>query len=217
VDGKGNRLGDIIIKSGSFTLVRDDYSRLKNVFSGLSKINPNNDFDQQFVRLLGQLIEENQGKNGILKITYFLDGWLFSNSATSNAPTISQLDRFRELPRKRLWMFVMFLRRDPCIRNLFREALLQIFGNERGQILFEKWSDDSAFDPKDIELPGDMWNARLFKALLANIGDFEKQKPKQLAREIASRYSILPSTLDVTFELGANKCIQKSVCGLPLR
>lgn len=60
-----------------------------------------------------------------------------------------------------------------------------------------------------------MWNERLFKALLCNIADFEKKKTKHLAREIAFRYDLSPSTLDVTFELGANKCIRKACFSCP--
>lgn len=153
-DGNGNRIGDILLASSSFSLVRDDYARIKNTFNFLSQIDSaGENIDERFVKVIGRLVSENQGENGILKTAYFLDGWLFSNSPVSKNPTISQLYKFREQPRKRLWMFVMFLRRDPCIRNLLREALLQTFGSEKGQTFFEKWSDDSKFNPKEIELP----------------------------------------------------------------
>jgi hypothetical protein len=103
-------------------------------------------------------------------------------------------------------MFIMFLRRDPAILNLFRKALLEVYGDNTGDTLFGIWNDEDKFDLKEIELPGDMWNQRLFKALLSEFPIFLKQKPKQTARKLALTYNLSPSIFDVTFELGANKC-----------
>jgi hypothetical protein len=206
-DNKGNMIGDIFFNGTKFTLVRDDYSRIRNTFDFLAQYDkPETSLDEKFVRVLGELIAGNQGESGILKTAYFLDGWIFSNTRISSDPILNELQGFREKPRKRLWMFIMFLKRDPCVQNLFREALFEVYGNESGKALFSMWNDDSKFNPKEIELPGDMWNQRLFKALLSELPTFLKQQPKRTARELALRFNLSPSVFDVTFEFGANKC-----------
>jgi hypothetical protein len=212
-DRMGNTVGKIAVDGSGFILVRDDYARIKNTFNFLAKYgSPEMSFDERFVRILSKLVAGNQGKNGILKAAYFLDGWLFSNSTISPNPTTSQLHEFREKPRKRLWMFLMFLKRDPCARALFREALIQVYGNNSGIALFNIWTDDSKFKPQELELSGDMWNQRLFKALLTELPIFRNRQPKRTAREIASKFDLSPSIFDVTFELGANKC-RSNDCG----
>jgi hypothetical protein len=206
-DSRGNVTGDIFIDGRRFRLVRDDYRRIKNTFAFLAKCGGQEiGFGIKFVDILGELIVGCQGKNGIQKMAYLLDGWMFSNTPVSSDPTLFELQRFREKPRKRLWMFIMFLRRDPAILNLFRKALLEVYGDNTGNTLFSIWNDEDKFDPKEIELPGDMWNQRLFKALLSELPTFIKQKPKQAARQLALTYNVSPSIFDVTFELGANKC-----------
>jgi len=214
-DRKGNIAGDIFINGRKFRLVRDDYKRIKNTFEFLTKYDkPETSFGVKFVYVLGELIVGFHGKNGILKMTYLLDGWMFSKTPISLDPTLSQLQKFRKKPRKRLWMFVMFLRRDPAVLNLFRKALIEVYGNDTGNALFNIWNHENRFDPKEIELPGDMWNERLFKALLSELPTFLKQKPKQTARRLALTYNLSPSIFDVTFELGANKCrsMECSLC-----
>ncbi|UCE15269.1 MAG: hypothetical protein JSV12_05110 [Candidatus Bathyarchaeota archaeon] len=214
-DRKGNILGDIFFNGGKIGLVRDDYKRINNSFEFLTRYNkPEPNLGIKFAKVLGELIAGCHGKNGVLKMAYFLDGWMFSNILISLDPTLTELHRFREKPRKRLWMFIMFLRRDPSVLNLFQKALIEVHGNNNGNALFSIWNDKSRFDPKEVELPGDMWNQRLFKALLSELPKFLKQKPKQTARELALRYDLSPSIFDVTFELGANKCrsMECSLC-----
>ena len=206
-DRKGNILGDIFSHGKKFALVRDDYKRIRNTFEFLTQYaRPETSLDVKFVKAIGELIAGCYGTNGIPRIAYFLDGWMFSDITVSVKPSLTELRRFRNKPRKRLWMFIMFLRRDPSVLNLFKEALIEVHGKDNGNTLFDIWQGPSKFDPKEIELPGDMWNQRLFKALLSELPAFLKQNPKQTARKLASRFNLSPSIFDVTFELGANKC-----------
>jgi len=209
-DPRGNTICDIPIETGKFTLVRDDYKRIRHTFEFLERYrSQQKDFGTLFVETLAELLSRCAGENGILKLAYFLDGWIFSGRALSTNPSIGELRVFQENPRKRLWMFIMLLRRDPAVLNLFREALIETRKENFGNNLFNIWIDANMFDPKEIELPGDMWNKRLFAALLSKLPLFLEKSPKDariLARELASRYAISPSVFDVTFELGANQC-----------
>ena len=209
-DRRGRTMGDIYIENGRFALVRDDYERIKNTFEFLEQYgNREKDFGTAFVETLAGLLSRCAGNKGILKFAYFLDGGLFSGITVSTNPSTSELRMFQKKPRKRLWMFIMFLRRDPAVLNLFREALTEVCDGNVSSNLFNTWEDVSRFDPKEVELPGDMWNVRLFAALLSELPSFLEKSPKDarvLARELATRYSISPSAFDVTFELGANRC-----------
>ncbi len=214
-DGKGNVMGDIFTNGEKFALVRDDYRRIRNTFEFLTQYGgPDVGLDVKFVKVLGELIFGCYGKNGVFKMAYFLDGWMFSHIPVLTDPSPAELQRFRDKPRKRLWMFMMLLRRDPAVLNLLKEALIEVYGGESGSVLFDTWSAQNKFDPKEIELPGDMWNQRLFKALLSELPAFFKLKPKETARELALKYDVSPSVFDVTFELGANKCrfMECSLC-----
>lgn len=210
IDRRENTICDISFETGKFTLVRDDYRRIENTFKFLEHYgNQQTGLDVRFVKALGELLARCCGKNGILKMAYFLDGWMFSGIDVSQNPSSAELQRFRRKPRKRLWMFIMFSRRDPSVLNLFRRALIEAYGKKRGNDLFNIWNDQAMFDPKEIELPGDMWNNRLFAALLSELPPFLKKSPKEarsMARELAAQYAISPSVFDVTFELGANRC-----------
>jgi len=209
-DRKGNTICDISIDTGKFALVRDDYKRIKNTFEFLEhRGDQQKAFGVLFVKTLAELLSKCHGENGILKLTYFLNGWMFNSTAVSANPSIAELRMLQEEPRKRLWMFIMLLRRDPAVLNLFRSALTEAYGENVGSNLFNMWKDENLFDPREIELPGDMWNKRLFAALLSELPAFLKKSPKEarsLARALASQYAISPSVFGVTFELGANRC-----------
>ena len=214
-DRKMNTLGEIFFGQSKFTLVRDDYDRIKNSFDYLSQyIMSERNLSRRFVHLLGELIDYCSGDHGILKMAYFLDGRLFSNTRVTATPSSRELERFRDKPRKRLWMFLMFMRRDPSLLTLFREALVEIQGETCGEKLYETWCNPTKFNPHDLELPSDMWNQRLFNALIGRF-DFHTKKSKKIARELATKYAISPSVFDVTFELGANKCRYKECVKCP--
>lgn len=209
-DRKGNTICDIFTNTGKFVLVRDDYERIKNTFEFLEhRGDQQKDFGVLFVKTLVELLSKCPGENGILKLAYFLDGWMFSGITISTNPSVAELRLLQEEPRKRLWMFIMLLRRDPAVLNLFRSALIEAYDENVGNNVFNTWNDENLFDPKGIELPGDMWNKRLFAALLSELPAFLEKSPREarsLARVLASQYAISPSIFDVTFELGANRC-----------
>lgn len=198
-DRKGNVLADIPINNESFKLVRDDYLRIKNTFDFLFSFGSDEKIDIKFVKLLGNFISSFEGKNGVLKIAYYLNAHLWENIPIEVTSKLA-LGSFRNKPRKRLWMFLMFLRRDPSIIRIFKDALIEVYGEAKGNKLFSVWINDERFSPNEIELPGDMWNIRLFKAMKI------RKDAKKVARDLASKYGISPSVFDVTFEIGANKC-----------
>jgi len=203
-DIKGNVLADIPINNKSFKLVRDDYLRIKNTFDFLSSYGSDEEIDVKFVKLLGEFICSFKGKNGVLKIAYYLNAYLWENIRI-DTPSEVELENFRNKPRKRLWMFLMILRRDPSIHKIFKKALIEVYGEDKGNELFSVWIDNERFDPKEIELPGDMWNSRVIEAIT------NTKNPKKWARERASIYGISPTVFDVTFEIGANMC-RKNEC-----
>jgi hypothetical protein len=74
-DKLGRMMAEIPISKGSFKLIRDEYLRIKNTFDHLSRldIDENKSLSFKFVKLLGNAIIEFKGKNGILKLTKFLN------------------------------------------------------------------------------------------------------------------------------------------------
>jgi len=211
-DGKGNIVGRITFDHRQFALVRDDYLRIKNTFDFLFEHgDPQEDVGKKFVRALGEFIASCQGKGGILKVAYFLDGWLFSNQLVPEKPSLADLEKFRGKQRKRLWMFMMFLRRDPSVLGLLARSLEEVYGQNEGKVLYRKWADAERFDPRELDLPTDMWNTRLFKAMIGQLG-VDIKGARRIARELASEYGTSPSVFDVTFEIGANRCARTGSC-----
>jgi hypothetical protein len=196
-DKKGDIVADIPINNEkTFKLVRDDYIRIKNTFDFLSTFE-DGDIPSRFVKFLGNCILAFQGK-GIHELAYYLNSCLWNNSPVESFSE-KEVREFLDMRRKRLWMFIMFLKRNPS--TLFRKALMEVYGEKEGEKLFSLWKDDKKFDPKEIELPGDVWNIRLFEYL-----EISKKNARQKARELASKFNISPSVFDVTFQIGADKC-----------
>jgi len=198
-DKIGNEMADVLTSKGSFKLVRDDYLRIKNTFNFLSELNVDKNLSFRFVKLLGNAILNFKGKNGILKLANFLNDSLWENTLIKS-PSDQDLEKFRKKQRKRLWMFIMFLKRDPSILKIFRNALIEVYGKDYGEKLFSIWTNEKCFNKNEIELPSDTWNKRLFEKMRI------QENPKEFARKCAQEYGISPSVFDVTFEIGANRC-----------
>jgi len=210
-DKLGRMMADIPISKGSFKLIRDEYLRIKNTFDYISRldIDENKSLSFKFVKLLGNAIIEFKGKNGILKLTKFLNDSLWENASVKSLSPLD-LEEFRREQRKRLWMFIMFLRRDPSILKIFRGTLIEVYGKIDGEKLFSIWTNEECFSRNEIELPSDVWNERLFKAIIGIRGDAKKE-----ARKLAQEYGISPSVFDVTFEIGVNACKRKECSKCP--
>jgi hypothetical protein len=197
-----------------FVLVRDDYLRIKNTFDFLTRYSTiEEEIAMKFVRFLGELISKNQGKGGLLRFAFFLDRGPWGNSPLQKLNE-QALTAFKKKQRKRLWMFLMFLRRDPAVLKLFEKALIECYG-KYGEELFKIWRDPQKFDPMELELPSDMWNKRLFNALIGKTFILKRKGAKRVARDLAAKYTLSPSIFDVTFEIGANKCKQRECTQCP--
>jgi len=198
-DKKGNVIADIPLNEENFTLVRDDFLRIKNTLDYLANSKYEGDLHTRFIKLLGDAISSIEGSHRMLKFAHLLNCTLWENSRFLSVSE-RELEKFRNKQRKRLWMFIMFLRRDPSILRIFEKALLEVYGKIEGKRIFSIWIDEEKFSQKEIELPGDMWNIRLFKAMGI------RKNARRTARKLSKIYGISPSVFDVTFEIGANKC-----------
>jgi len=96
---------------------------------------------------------------------------------------------------KRLWMTVMFLRKDAnVVRCLLRRALATV---ERGPKAIEYWEDDSFFDPKECELPVDTRVKAAWTSLpFVTPGDRSVEVIAREARMLARKSSVAPATFD---------------------
>jgi len=106
---------------------------------------------------------------------------------------------------KRLWMHIMFLRRDRCfIKDLVVRAM-RSSGHPQWLDALCYWYDDSCFDENEIELPVDRRVMNAWNGILAKINPhYKSSNPQQVAvkaRGIAHSYNIPPSVFDVLYLL----------------
>jgi hypothetical protein len=101
--------------------------------------------------------------------------------------------------QKRLWMFIMFLRRDnSVVKCLFKRALSRFPGGQRA---IQYWYNPAYFDPTKCELPVDSnvfgnWNNLFKKMGMENYLARNRTQVACLARTIAQQFSISPSVFD---------------------
>lgn len=213
---KMDKCGNIFIpvkingEDREFVLLTECYSIIRNTCEFLSRYDTSDcDLSFKFVKLLGDAIDAFKGKDGILKLANFLDKALWKNNYQGAMKRLIKR-RYREKPqKKRLWMFIMMLRRDPAILEVFKDALVEVYGEEKGKELHYIWTDNDYYNPSEIELPGDRWNVRVFKMMRLvdeNVKEGDIEKIRRIARELAQQHEIFPSVFDVTFEIGANFC-----------
>ena len=104
-------------------------------------------------------------------------------------------DSYQDEHYKRLWMFVMFLRRDTfAIRCLLKRSLESL---PQGQEAFHYWIDDTYFDPTECELPVDSrvlahWNNLGF----AVSPQTDNRRVAMEARKLARAHSVSPASFD---------------------
>ena len=97
---------------------------------------------------------------------------------------------------KRVWMFLMFLRRDKTIiKNLLTKAV----GNKKGGIsALDYWYDSEYFNENESELLVDV----RVKDAWPQLWGFGKQSEKTVgfnANKIADKYHVPPSAFDIIF------------------
>jgi len=96
---------------------------------------------------------------------------------------------------KRLWMLVMFLRKDAhVVRCLIKRALATA---ERGAEAIEYWDDESYFDPMECELPVDTRVKAAWESLpFLTPGDRSIEAIACEARTLARKASVAPASFD---------------------
>ena len=216
---KGKQSWRVVFKGGEFILVWDMKNRIKNTLNYLGRF-----YDGDITSFLAEIIGDpsNHGPAGLQKIGYFVDECLFSGNAEVTAsfmpnPTDRELKKLLKKDRKRLWMFLMFLKRDPPIRKLFQGALNARFG-ELGEKIYQTWIDETKYSEKDLPLPTDMWNKRVFNVIGARIALTNRKNVKKAAQELCRRYKDIvcsPTVFDVTFSVGSTLCKQEDHGGCP--
>ncbi len=109
---------------------------------------------------------------------------------------------------KRLWMYLMFIRRDNyLIKDLVVRALKSSsHPNWKDALCY--WYDNNYFDEKEIELPVDnrvmdAWN-NIIGRLCPQYKGKTPQKIAQVARGVARKYGVPPSVFDVLFWIYEN-------------
>jgi hypothetical protein len=110
---------------------------------------------------------------------------------------------------KRLWVLLMYLRRDnSLVRCLFERALNGVNG---GQKALGYWYDDKYLDPKECQLPVDKWVKENWIELMSGSAFSSRQqleavadavKPRVVAEQakaLAGHHDVSPSAFDVLF------------------
>ncbi|MCD6514645.1 MAG: hypothetical protein J7L07_06945 [Candidatus Odinarchaeota archaeon] len=96
---------------------------------------------------------------------------------------------------KRLWMFVMFLRRDKSfVKQLLGEAVSSFSGGEE---VFQIWYDESCFSSLECELPVDARIVNAFEKRFNFRGN--KRDVAKIAHWFGKKAGVSPSVLDVMF------------------
>jgi len=98
---------------------------------------------------------------------------------------------------KRLWLLLMYLRRDnSLVRCLFERAL---GGLNNGKRALQYWYDDNYFDPKECQLPVDKWVKDNWSLIMKPSKKLSGKDVAGDAIALASRHGVSPSVFDVLF------------------
>jgi hypothetical protein len=178
---------------------RHTYPHLVKAVSTLSSNRYNRSFSAWFVTTVLNIVQQHGPVSGnlyrfVAKVCDDLylaaDKTFLYHVGSGNIPT-----NYNGAHYKRLWMFIMFLRRDDSVIRCLVERAVQ--GHPQGNQAVGYWYDPKYFDPKEIELPVDVrvrrnWNNLGFSHLNARF----PQEVAMQARTLASQHGISPSTFD---------------------
>ena len=97
---------------------------------------------------------------------------------------------------KRVWMFLMFIRRDQnIIKNLFSIALESV---DNGKEALKYWYDNNYFSEKESELPVDVRVQSVWPKMF-NESNLDTKEIGIRAHNLALKYNIPPSAFDAIF------------------
>ena len=155
-------------------------------------------YDNSFIKWFASKIEELKpyGKGSLYRFTYKvlneLLGAYHYEAYKLRSGRVGLLGCW-----KRLWMFIMFLRRDKSyIEELVKEAFTSL---PSGVKLLEIWYNDKLFSPMESELPVD----RRVKNAFADIFGVQlsERRVAKIAHKFGEQEGVPPSILDVLYLL----------------
>lgn len=189
-------------------------------------------FDRNLMRFIGESIERwRQYPDGLRRVAH--DLYLLTYSDFPLGYTIKLLEGnangrdkeyadWRRFRYKRLWASLRDYVKAKSYVHLFQEALEEALGPTCGQQLYHVWTTSKAFDPRLLELPGDVWNINFLRRLVVPLAEHCGVKVKKswgasrIARKIydvIERKEFYPEQLDVSFDLSAIAC-ENELCDL---
>ena len=80
-------------------------------------------------------------------------------------PSPSRFGEIQEETKKEALDVYNVSQKGPLYTQNFRGALIEVYGEVEGERIFSIWTNEEYFNQNEIELSGDMWNIRLFKAM----------------------------------------------------
>jgi len=176
----------------------------KNLIKTLNVSNESGNISNWLKNKFLEIVKENPNGNGNI---YRLAGHIMSDLLEPSQELNSTIGRLKygytDLLGnwKRLWMLVMFLRKD---RNIIKKLLIKAFKNkENGLEALSSWYKKDCFDDNESELPVDI-RIREKWPKLWNIASMTEKEVAITAHRIAGTYKIPSSTFDVIFFGGSN-------------
>lgn len=170
-----------------------------NIDKTLSVAKKNNYISKWFINTILKIVKENGNEKGNLYrfIGHVMIDLLEPSKSLDNK--IYWLTKgYSELigEWKRVWMFLMFLRRDKTIiKNLLTKA---VSNKKDGTTALEYWYDSEYFSENESEIPVDV----RVKEAWPRLWGFREQNEKTVGNsihKIANDYKIPPSTFDIIF------------------
>ena len=152
-------------------------------------------YDNSFIKWFASKIEKLKpyGEGSLYKFTYEVFNDLLAGSTTTIELQYGKPGLLGEW--KRLWMFIMFLRRDKSyIKKLVEEAFSLL---PNGKKLAKTWYNDKLFNPIESELPVDNRIKNSFKNIFKI--KFTEKEIGRIAHKFGRQEKIPPSTLDVLY------------------
>jgi hypothetical protein len=161
-------------------------------------------FAEWFITTVNGIADDNPG--GTANLRRFARAMAVDLTAigTSTKQGMDNLaNRFVPVLYKRVWMAVMFLRRDQgIIRSLLQRDTLNI---DRSSRALERWYDDRVFPPTESELPVDARMLRIGRRLFS-LPAQNGQAIMQAAHDWGAKHRLAPSTIDSLFFLMDDNC-----------
>lgn len=183
-----------------FEIPRGSYpATMPNLIKTLNVANSFGSISNWFIETILNIVKDNSKNKGNL---YRLAGHIMSDLLEPSKYLSSTISYLKQGNAdllgnwKRLWMLIMFLRRD---NNIIKNLLGKAFENKKnGMKALNYWYDKDYFNKNESELPVDI---RIKERLprLWGLGELSEKDVSYKAHEIAKNYKIPPSTFDAIF------------------